>query len=340
MLGLAPSLEAAILKTLAKDPAERFFDFSLFLDVIQSTLSPPPAFPLVRSNRSRRNRAMAHSVRLAEASDISSSISDRAGLPDPASQPLEVSGVSFSAEIDVVEPMNTASLSQASMPEWTGIIPFPYESLTLALQSYQFISPLSEKADPIDNGENESPSLLLKVQEPKGSSAIKPEAAVQVEFLATKQDKITWTGEEQSNDLLLNNLLVLEETDAFPVVASVDSFHGYSEYAASEVALAFTEGVMGVHRGLYCGCMVKKGSRANSFSHSIVALIAYIFLPLVMPIPNTSLHTTNSTRMVIPQTTSISVGTSFSSGHLYPNSTGFCHRYSGSAICCASQKYS
>jgi serine/threonine protein kinase len=37
---LSPALEAAILKTLAKDPAERFFDFSLFLEVIQSIVSP------------------------------------------------------------------------------------------------------------------------------------------------------------------------------------------------------------------------------------------------------------------------------------------------------------
>ena len=34
-------LEAAILKTLAKDPAERFSNFSLFLEVIRSNLPPP-----------------------------------------------------------------------------------------------------------------------------------------------------------------------------------------------------------------------------------------------------------------------------------------------------------
>ena len=51
---LPSSLDAAVLKTLAKDPTERFFDFSLFLEVIQSVLSPPPAFPLVRSDRSQR----------------------------------------------------------------------------------------------------------------------------------------------------------------------------------------------------------------------------------------------------------------------------------------------
>ena len=53
-LHLPHSFEAAIFKALARDPAERFFDFSLFLEVIQSVLSPPPAFPLVRSDRSHR----------------------------------------------------------------------------------------------------------------------------------------------------------------------------------------------------------------------------------------------------------------------------------------------
>jgi serine/threonine protein kinase len=53
-LDLPHAFEAAIFKALARDPAERFFDFSLFLEVIQSVLSPPPAFPLVRSDRSHR----------------------------------------------------------------------------------------------------------------------------------------------------------------------------------------------------------------------------------------------------------------------------------------------
>jgi serine/threonine protein kinase len=52
--GLPHAFAAAIFKALAKDPAERFFDFSLFLEVIQYVLSPPPAFPLVRSDRSHR----------------------------------------------------------------------------------------------------------------------------------------------------------------------------------------------------------------------------------------------------------------------------------------------
>src|SRR5260370_31162668 len=51
---LPPSLETAVLKTLAKDPDERFFDFSLFLEAIQAVLSPLPAFPLFRFANSHK----------------------------------------------------------------------------------------------------------------------------------------------------------------------------------------------------------------------------------------------------------------------------------------------
>ncbi len=55
---LSPSLEVAVLKTLAADPEERFFDFSLFLDVVQSVLLPSPPFPLSRPPHSRRKTAL------------------------------------------------------------------------------------------------------------------------------------------------------------------------------------------------------------------------------------------------------------------------------------------
>src|SRR5256885_7066271 len=72
---LPRSLEAAVLKTLAKDPDERFFDFSLFLEIIRSVLSPPPAFPLAHSVHSPRNSNISHSMRPAEAGGVSLSTS-------------------------------------------------------------------------------------------------------------------------------------------------------------------------------------------------------------------------------------------------------------------------
>jgi serine/threonine protein kinase len=48
---LPPALETAVFKALAYDPDQRFFDFSPFLEVIQSVLSPPPANPLILEKR-------------------------------------------------------------------------------------------------------------------------------------------------------------------------------------------------------------------------------------------------------------------------------------------------
>ena len=74
MANLPPPLEVAVLKTLAKDPDERFFDFSLFLEAIQSVLSPPPAFPLFRSTYSRKKRTISHAVPSTNTEIISSPI--------------------------------------------------------------------------------------------------------------------------------------------------------------------------------------------------------------------------------------------------------------------------
>jgi serine/threonine protein kinase len=57
---LPPSLEAAILKALAKDPTERFFDFSLFLEVIRSILSPQPFSTLSHSTTSHNRNATSY----------------------------------------------------------------------------------------------------------------------------------------------------------------------------------------------------------------------------------------------------------------------------------------
>jgi serine/threonine protein kinase len=61
---LPPSLKTAVIKTLAEDPAERFFDFSLFLEVIQAAVSPSPVFPFAHSARIHENRTSSHSEHL------------------------------------------------------------------------------------------------------------------------------------------------------------------------------------------------------------------------------------------------------------------------------------
>jgi hypothetical protein len=43
---LSPSIEAAVLKAMAKDPSDRHHDISAFLAAIDADVSPPePAFP-------------------------------------------------------------------------------------------------------------------------------------------------------------------------------------------------------------------------------------------------------------------------------------------------------
>ncbi|HEX3642088.1 MAG TPA: serine/threonine-protein kinase, partial [Ktedonobacteraceae bacterium] len=322
---LPPSLEAAVLKTLAQDPAERFYDFSLFLEVIRAILSPPPAFPLTPSDRSRRNRIFAHPVLSTEARDVG----NRTTLPGPVPQPLEASGASSSAQVNAAQPVSTPPLSQLSMPEWAGIIPFPYESLTLALQPYQFASLLAEEAPmrqepitiheignkqqfsqeayPLGDKENKIPRHPLKVQEPNSSFATKPEAMLQLEVPTAKQDVTPWTGEQQPNDLLLNNLLVQEEIDVLPVVAASDSFHGYSEYVANEAALTLK---MSPHVGRSWSVPLLHGRRKVLglvlVLLVILALIVYICLPLLMATPNTRSHIANKEQVAIMQITTTS----------------------------------
>jgi len=106
---LPPSLETAVLKTLAKDPEERFFDFSLFLEVIQSVLSPPPAFPLFRSTYSRKSRTVSYPAQSAKAKTISSLTPKRA-----ASELLESSGVFSGREGNIAGPADEGQKHNSS----------------------------------------------------------------------------------------------------------------------------------------------------------------------------------------------------------------------------------
>jgi serine/threonine protein kinase len=152
-----PSLEAAVIKTLAKDPAERFVDCSLFLEIVCSVLSPTPLFPIVRSAHSRKNRTNAHSAQVAEAERRVSPIRKRA-----ARKPPEQFAVSSEEKAERREPVDTLSASDASILEGAGMIP-PSGSLASHLHSNQFTSPLSGETYLVDKGANEQeiPPLLL-----------------------------------------------------------------------------------------------------------------------------------------------------------------------------------
>lgn len=84
---LPPSLDAAILKTLAKDPAERFFDFSLFLEVVQAVLLQTPAFPLSPSGDSPKPRtASRRASRRSKARTVLSSVDQITTYSSPPSE--------------------------------------------------------------------------------------------------------------------------------------------------------------------------------------------------------------------------------------------------------------
>ena len=99
---LPPSLNTAVLKTLAKEPDERFFDFSLFLEVIRSVLSPPPTFPLLRSTISRNWNATSHPMHSLETYPIVSSSRQSVASPSPMSETSEAF-TSSKAEYDLAE---------------------------------------------------------------------------------------------------------------------------------------------------------------------------------------------------------------------------------------------
>src|SRR6266849_3463160 len=158
---LPPSLEAAVLKTLAKDPDERFFDFSLFLEIIRSVLSPPPVFPLARSAHSYENGTIS---RLAQAAEVESLLSPirRRAAKRAAPEPSEESEAFPNVEVERAESEGTLSASNASLPEWTGIVP-PSEDLASHLQ---FTSPLSGETNRVDNRANEEEALNLLLTDP------------------------------------------------------------------------------------------------------------------------------------------------------------------------------
>jgi len=279
---LPPSLEAAVLKTLAKDPDERFFDFSLFLEVIKSVLSPPPAFPLAHSTPSRKNRTIPRSVRSVRARGVSSPTRNRTPPPNSVPQPSEVSGATSSAEIDAAELVSTSSMFQANMPEWTGILPLS-EPLASALQSYRFPFSLPGEVYSIDDRENEEEADDLLITD---SFVQEEENALPV--IASMQGEIQ------------------EEEDIPPVIASTSLNHENSEDAAAEETLLLTRssdvGGPSSVRPLYSKRRVVGLALLLSV---IIGLIVYISLPLGMATHDTSLYMVNK-KVIVPQIESIS----------------------------------
>ena len=111
---LPPSLDAAILKALAKEPDERFVDCSLFLEVIRSVLSPPPAFPLPRSATSGKQRPPSRPAHLPNAHAILASSHEPATSPNPIH---EASSTVSTTESNRAEHMDISAIADVAIPE-------------------------------------------------------------------------------------------------------------------------------------------------------------------------------------------------------------------------------
>ena len=222
-----PSLEAAVLKALAKDPDERFYDFSLFLEVIQSVLSPTPVFPLIRSTYSRSNKTISRPALSAKAATISSPIRKRAFMRTAAPQSLEPPEVFSSAEVDTAEPAVTPLTPQASMPETPESVPLS-ESLETALQSHQF----SQDVHSLSHQE-----LPLQEQEHNESAVPMPDTMLQLEGPASELAMITPIPEQEIDDLLLTDPFVEEDVHAIVLGNSVFWQH---QDATAEVSSSST----------------------------------------------------------------------------------------------------
>jgi len=111
---LSSSLEAAVLKTLAKEPNERFFDFLLFLEVIRSVLSPPPSFPILRSATSHKQMTTSRFIHSPKARTFLSSLRQPVVSPSPTPEAPEIFAL-FNAEHDLAEPVDASTAVNARM---------------------------------------------------------------------------------------------------------------------------------------------------------------------------------------------------------------------------------
>ena len=162
-VNLPPSLEAAVLKALAQDPEERFFDFSLFLEVIKSVLLPPPAFPLARAAHSSKNRVSDYPVQSKEARAVSSPVIDHAVLSNSMPQPSELASVSNSVKVGTAGSKHTSSTAQVSMPKSPAMVSLSESLEEDAQRSRRFPFSLSGQAYPLGDtqSEKEVKNLLM-----------------------------------------------------------------------------------------------------------------------------------------------------------------------------------
>jgi serine/threonine protein kinase len=174
---LPPSLEVAVLKTLAKDPTERFSDLSLFLGVIRSVLSSSLELLLSHSTPSHKARIPSHSLHSADVvvSPIRQRAAKRMAKHDTLSSfallSTEFPSTSSTAKLKTNDVFSTSKVEaglQLKDPtsEQTTTIPIlEYQTIDLlftntVLEERTDVSPVIEPASPI--GWQKSGDAMLK----------------------------------------------------------------------------------------------------------------------------------------------------------------------------------
>jgi serine/threonine protein kinase len=225
---LSPTLEVAVLKTLAQDPAERFFDFSLFLEVLGTVLSPPPAFPLLRSPSARRGRTISRPIPSVKAETVSSPIRERAAKQSVS----QASEIVSPMGPDVTELASAHLGSDAIAPEQTETLSLT-GSLESTLESRLFAASLSLDGGPLSDSDNASSYHPCQEQTYDRSSDLMVKTASQSEDLT--EEIATSIAEQEPNNMWLNNLFEEEKVVSAPLVIGSASPNEQSDNLTSNM---------------------------------------------------------------------------------------------------------
>lgn len=202
---LPPSLEVAILKALAHDPDQRFFDFSLFLEVIESVLSPSPAFPLLRSTYPGKKRPR-QAMPSTKTATLSSPIRKRATKRTSESS-------CSPAHAEMKEAAHPDRLADVNKPDQERPLVLT-ESLTSALQSTQlFLSSHSQDANPLSTREQADLPHPLKGQIDSQSAALTVATITPLE----EQTMVTPSIKPEPDATWLTDLSVKQEESGLPI---------------------------------------------------------------------------------------------------------------------------
>jgi hypothetical protein len=298
-----PSLDAAVLKTLDKDPTERFLEFSLFLEVIQSVLSPPPSFPLAHAVSSHKNRAISRPVRSTKVGGMTFPLGKRAASPDPASESPEASVIAPRNEFEEETPMNPFSIPQIETHEEREIhplskqvassgkpyqIPFPFPGEVYLLAERE-----SEKRvdDRLINKSLIEEGNILRTIKYKNGNIYKKQSVLPVLDDVPEYDFSDFVEDE-----------VLNQED-YQDVENETSTHNY---AGSEKRKLFN-GNHGIIDVLLVWSDRRRVRGLVLLISAVMALTVYIFWSSVSATHDTDLHIVNKTQNAIPQATSVSM---------------------------------